>query len=103
MTEELKQQLLQSLHVIAKKNNIPNVEQISFKKRNSLLELIKVNDEPAYQLITNLIDAALKLDRINNDKEKQEKKPDHWKAEIEKVQQEYTEAEELLKKFLIRE
>ncbi len=100
MTEELKKQLMQNLHLMAQLNEIPNAETVSFKKRNVLLEVLETKNQEAHQLIKNLIDTALKLDRIQNDKEKQEKKPDHWNAEIVQVQQEFLIAEEKVKTFL---
>lgn len=100
MTEDFKNHLLQRLHLIAQLNEIPNAEAVSFKKRNVLLELLQSKDEKGYQLINNLINAALKLDRIQNDKEKQEKKADHWNLEMQNVQQEFAVAEEKVNAFL---
>ncbi|MBL7917685.1 MAG: hypothetical protein JNM96_04760 [Bacteroidia bacterium] len=100
MTEDLKNQLMQRLHLMAQLSDIPNAEAVSFKKRNVLLELLQTKDEKGHQLINNLINAALKLDRIQNDKEKQEKKADHWSLEIQQAQQEYAVAEEKVNAFL---
>ncbi|MEO6302071.1 MAG: hypothetical protein ABIP51_02755 [Bacteroidia bacterium] len=100
MTEETKKQLMQSLYKIAAHFQIPNAELVSFKKRSVLLELLNSKDETAFNVINNVIEAEVKLDRIQNDKEKQTKKPEHWAAEVFTTQKEKEKAEEKLKKFL---
>ncbi|MBA3683119.1 MAG: hypothetical protein H0W73_18440 [Bacteroidetes bacterium] len=99
MTEETKKQLMQSLYKIATHFEIPNAEMVSFKKRNVLLELLQSKDENAFNLISAVIDAEMKLDRIQNDKEKQTKKAEHWAAEVFTTQKEKEKAEEKLNKF----
>ena len=100
MTEETKKQLMQPVYTIAKHFEIPNAEMVSFKKRNVLLELLQSKDENAFNAVNNVIEAEIKLDRIQNDKEKQSKKPEHWSAEVFTTTKEKEKAEEKLKKFL---
>ncbi|MBK7816359.1 MAG: hypothetical protein IPJ60_01680 [Sphingobacteriaceae bacterium] len=83
MTEETKKQLMQSLHKLAEHYQIPNATLVSFKKRNLLLELINTKNEDAFGLINDFIESSMILDRIQNDTEKQAKKPEHWNEEVE--------------------
>ncbi|MBA2612285.1 MAG: hypothetical protein H0U95_09960 [Bacteroidetes bacterium] len=99
MTEETKKQLMQSVYKLATHYQIPNAELVSFKKRSLLLDLINSKDETAYKFVNNVIEAEVKLDRIQNDKEKQTKKPEHWAAEVFTTQKEKDKAEEKLAKF----
>jgi len=99
MTEETKKQLMQSVYKLANHYQIPNATLVSFKKRNLLLELISTKNPTAYKFINDLIECAVQLDRIESDKEKQTKKPDHWKAETLKTQSLKTAAEKKLSNF----
>jgi hypothetical protein len=99
MTEETKKQLMQNVYKIATHYQIPNAELVSFKKRSVLLELLNSKDETAFNVVNDVIEAEVKLDRIQNDKEKQTKKPEHWSAEVFTTQKAKEKAEEKLKKF----
>jgi hypothetical protein len=99
MTEETKKQLMQYVYKLADHYEIPNSELVSFKKRNLLLELINTKNITAFKFLNELIDASLQLDRIENDKEKQTKKPEHWAAETLKAKNLVIKAREKLIKF----
>ena len=103
MTEETKKQLMQYVQKVAVHYNIPNSELVTFKKRNVLLELLSTKNELAHALVSELIETALILDRIQNDKEKQEKKLEHWNEEVTKAKETHLEAEEELKAFFEEE
>ena len=100
MTEETKKQLMQNVYKISAHYEIPNAEMVSFKKRAVLLELLNSKNEIAFKVLNDVIEAEVKLDRIQNDKEKQSKKLEHWNAEVFTTQKEKEKAEEKLKKFL---
>lgn len=99
MTEETKKQLMQYVYKLADHYEIPNSELVSFKKRNLLLELINTKNITAFKFLNELIDASLQLERIENDKEKQTKKPEHWAAETLKAKNLVIKSSEKLIKF----
>lgn len=99
MTEETKTQLMQGVYKLAEHYAIPNATLVSFKKRNLLLELINTKNTTAFKFINDLIESAIKLDRIENDKEKQTKKPEHWAAETLTAKSLKNKANEKLIKF----
>ena len=99
MTEETKKQLMQQLYKIAKHYEIPNAELVSFKKRGVLLEFLTTKNETAFKIINDVIEIELKLDRLQNDKEKQSKKPEHWNAEIETAKKVKEKVEKKLNSF----
>lgn len=99
MTEETKKQLMQYVYKLADHYEIPNSGLVSFKKRNLLLELINTKDATAFKFINEFVDSAVQLDRIENDKEKQTKKPDHWNAETVKAKNLFEKTNEKLIKF----
>jgi hypothetical protein len=99
MTEETKKHLMQYVYKLADHYEIPNSELVSFKKRNLLLELINTKDATAFKFINEFIDSTVQLDRIENDKEKQTKKPEHWAAETVKAKNLVEKAKEKLIKF----
>ncbi len=103
MTEETKKQLMQYLQKVAAHYEIPNAELVTFKKRSVLLELLSTKNEVAHALVSELIETALVLDRIQNDKEKQEKRPEHWNEEVAKANEVHLEAQEELKAFFEEE
>ncbi|MDO8998543.1 MAG: helix-turn-helix domain-containing protein [Bacteroidota bacterium] len=103
MTEETKTHLMQNVYKLANHYGIPNATLVSFKKRNLLLELINTKNETAFKFLNDFIEASIKLDRIENDKEKQTKKPEHWNAEIVTTKNIIEKAEEKLIKFLTSE
>ena len=100
MTEETKKQLMQNVYKLAAHYHIPNAELVSFKKRSLLLDLINAKNETAFKFVNDVIETEIKLDRIQNDKEKQAKKPELWAAEVFTTQKAKEKAEEKLKKFL---
>lgn len=99
MTEETKKKLMESLHKLAAHYEIPNASLVTFKKRNVLLELLSTKNEVAHALVSELIESALTLDRIENDKEKQLKKPEFWNEELVRAQELYLESKEELEAF----
>lgn len=101
MTEETKKHIMQNVYKLAAHYQIPNAELVSFKKRSLLLDLINSKNELAYKFLNEVIEAEVKLDRIQNDKEKQTKKPEHWSAEVFTTQKAKEKAEEKLNKFLV--
>jgi hypothetical protein len=103
MTEEIKKQLMQYLHKVAAHYTIENAALISFKKRNELLEKLKIESESAWKLVNAVFETHIQLDRIQNDKEKQSKKPELWNSENEITQQAKEKAEENLEAFLKKE
>jgi hypothetical protein len=100
MTEETKKQLMQSVYKLADHYQIPNATLVSFKKRNLLLELINTKNSTAFKFINDLIESTVQLDRIENDKEKQTKKPEHWNAETITAKNLVNKSTEKLMKFL---
>jgi hypothetical protein len=100
MTEETKKQLMQYVYKLAAHYEIPNAELVSFKKRNVVLELLSTKAPDAHKVVSELIDASLKLERIQNDKEKQAKKPDHWNEEVVATQAAVELGLEVLLKFM---
>jgi len=103
MTEETKKQLMQHLQRLAAHYDIPNAELVTFKKRSVLLELLSTKNEEAFKLVSQIIEKAMTLDRIQNDTEKQARKPDHWNLEVANMQELKTNAEEVLIQFFKKE
>jgi hypothetical protein len=99
MTEETKKQLMQSLHKLAEHYQIPNATLVAFKKRNLLLELINTKNEDAFGMINDVIESSMILDRIQNDTEKQTKKPEHWNEEVETAKKVVAFTQEKLNAF----
>jgi hypothetical protein len=73
--------LLKVIHSVSRHYKIEGVEEVSFKKRGKLLEKLKEISEPAWQALTDLVEAQLRIDRIVADKEKQQKNPEVWNTE----------------------
>jgi hypothetical protein len=86
MTEEIKKELMQYLYKLAEHYQIPNATAVSFKKRNVILELLNSKNEEAFRIVNDVIESSMILDRIQNDKEKQTKKPEHWAEEVDTAQ-----------------
>ena len=101
MTEETKKIIMENVSKVANHFNIPNANLVSFKKRNVLLELLNTKDNKAFEIINILINSYLKIDRIENDKEKQIKKPEHCNMERAAALNEKDKAEFLFNQFLI--
>ena len=90
---------MQRLYKIAEHNGLKDVATISFKKRNKILEPLKAKNSDAFTIANNFIETQIKLDRIKNDKEKQEKNSVQWTAEILTAEKEQASAEEQLQTY----
>lgn len=103
MTEEYKKQLMQNVYKLAEHYEIPNATLVPFKKRTALLELLQTKNSEAFELINSLLEISMRLDRIESDKEKQAKKPEHWNEEMSSVKIEKEKADENLIQFFEKE
>ena len=103
MTEDHKKQLMQSVYKLAEHYQIPNATLVPFKKRSVLLELLQTKNEKAFELVSDVLEISMRLDRIENDKEKQAKKLDHWTEEVASVTTEKNTAIETLLEFFKKE
>lgn len=99
MTNEGKNLLMQPLYKIAEHNGLAEVTLVSFKKRAKLLEPLKEKNEPAWAVVNTFLESAIKLDRIQNDKEKQLKNIAQWDTEIAAAEVEKTAGEEQLQAY----
>lgn len=73
---------------------IEGAELLGFKKRKVLLERLKETQPKAYDALNGLIETRLHVDRILADKEKEQKNPEVWKAELEAAKQKHSTAGE---------
>ena len=96
MTNEVKNSLMQPLYKIAEHNGFQDVATISFKKRSKILEPLREKNIEAWKVVNNFIETQIKLDRIRNDKEKQEKNSVQWNSEILTTEKEKDSADEQL-------
>jgi hypothetical protein len=71
----------------------------SFKKRADVLDKLKAKDHNAWVVISALIDAFIREDRVRNDKEKYEKARPLWDAEHAAAEKEKVQAEMQLIEF----
>lgn len=92
--------LLKLIHSVSRHYKIEGAEAVSFKKRSKLLEKLKEISEPAWQAVTDLVEAQLRADRIVADKEKQQKNPEVWNAELEVAKTNKQGAAERLAAFM---
>ena len=99
MTNETKDLLMQYLYRFADHYQISSQGTLPFKKRNELLDQLKVANSEAHKVIHTLFDSFLTEDRIMNDAEKKSKKPDHWNEEFLNAEKKKVEAEMNLVKF----
>ncbi len=99
MDNDKKHVLMQYLYRFAEHYGIENARDISFKKRQLLLESLKINNEGAWQVIDSLFAAFIKASRIENDKEKFDRARVLWDAEHAAAEHEKVEAEITLVKF----
>jgi hypothetical protein len=99
MTNDKKNVLMQYLNRFAEHYEIQGAGNTSFKKRSELLDRLKTSDSEAWQVMTGLIDAFIKADRIENDKEKFDKARLLWDAEHAAAEREKVDAEMILVKF----
>jgi hypothetical protein len=91
--------LMQYLSRFAEHEGIPDADQVSFKKREALLDKLKEKNHEAWVVITNLFNAFIKEDRLNNDREKKEKAFPLWQSEHATAEKEKVEAEQELIQF----
>jgi hypothetical protein len=92
--------LLKVIHSVSRHYKIEGVEEVSFKKRGKLLEKLKEISEPAWQALTDLVEAQLRIDRIIADKEKQQKNPEVWNTELETAKTKKEGAAERMTAFI---
>jgi hypothetical protein len=90
---------MQPLYKIAEHNGLQDVVAISFKKRSKILEALKEKNNEAWTIVNNFIETQIKLDRIQNDKEKQEKNLVQWEVEITVAENEKQSADEELRDY----
>jgi hypothetical protein len=98
MENETKNLLMQYLARFADHYEI-EAPSLSFKKRADLLEKLKEKDHNAWVIISSLIDAFIKEDRVRNDKEKYEKARLLWDTEHAAAEREKVNAEIQLIQF----
>lgn len=93
MENDTKNVLMQYLYRFAEHYNIPASEMVSFKKRSELLEKLSEKNKEAFVVISELFEAFIKADRIQNDKEKYNKARLLWDSEHANAEKEKVEAE----------
>lgn len=101
MTTEIKNNIMLTLHKICNQYGLATESPANFKKREEPLARLKTVSEEAWTAISEYINAHLTSDRIENDKEKQTKKPEHWAAESQAAKQAIESTENALKAFCI--
>ena len=99
MDNDTKDLLMQYLGRYAEHYNIENFSQVTFKKRNDLLEKLRDKDGDAYAVLENLFNCFIKEDRIKNDKEKFDKARVLWESEHAAAEKEKVAAEVKLIQF----
>ena len=99
MTNETKIQIMQTLQKILTHYGLHSDVPASFKKRDELLERLKMTHQEAWEKASGYVNAHITSDRIKNDKEKQLKKPEHWESEVNTSEQNVLSCEDALKKF----
>ena len=92
MDNEVKSLLMEYLRRFADHYEI-NASATSFKKRTEVLDQLKNRDHNAWVVITELIDAFIREDRVRNDKEKYEKARLLWDSEHASAEKEKVRAE----------
>jgi hypothetical protein len=91
--------LLKILQRTATHFGIADAETVSFRKREKLLLQLKMQNEDAFDVMTEVIHAQLTLDRILKDEEKKKSNPEFWNAEFEKAKHEREEAQAIVEGF----
>jgi hypothetical protein len=99
MNNDTKDLLMQYLYRIGEHFGIENGVGVSFRRRGELLAKLKEADEDAWTVISNLIEAFIKEDRITNDKEKFDQARLLWQGEHAAAEKEKVEAEMMLIHF----
>lgn len=91
--------LLKLLQRTATHFGMTDAETITFRKREKLLLYLKMQNEDAFDVMTEVITSQLTLDRILKDEAKQKSNPEHWNAEVEKAKREREEAQLIVEGF----
>jgi hypothetical protein len=99
MENDTKDLLMQYLYRVTEHYGINTAVPVTFRKRGELLDALRQHDQEAWTVITALIDAFIKEDRITNDKEKFDKARVLWESERAAAEKEKVHAEMLLIKF----
>lgn len=99
MSNDTKDLLMQYLYRIAEHYRIETGAGVSFRRRADLLAKVKEHDEEAWTVMSTLIDAFIKEDRITNDKEKFDQARVLWEGEHAAAEKEKVEAEMMLIHF----
>lgn len=99
MTNDTKDFLMQYLGRVAEHFEIEGHNTCSFRKREALLEQIKIKSPEAVVVLEQLFAAFMKEDRITNDKEKFDKARVLWESEHAAAEHEKVEAEKTLVSF----
>jgi hypothetical protein len=63
------------------------------------MDVLKEKNEDAWQVVNSFFDAQIKLNRLQNDQEKQAKNATQWSLEIETAELQKKEAEENIQLF----
>ena len=84
---------MQYLYRLAERAGIEGADQVSFRKREGLLAQLRTKDHEAWFIITKLIDAFMREDRISNDREKKEKAFPLWSSEHATAEKDKVQAE----------
>jgi N-acetylglutamate synthase/N-acetylornithine aminotransferase len=101
MTTEIKNNIMLTLHKISTQYGLTSEVPASFKKREEPLARLKTVSEEAWTVISEYINAILTSDRIENDKEKQTKKPEHWATESQAAKEAIETTDNALKAFCV--
>jgi hypothetical protein len=96
MDNDSKNVLMQYLYRFAEHEGIPDATQVSFKKREGLMESLKDKNYEAWLVMSNLIEAFIREDRLVNDREKKEKAYPLWESEHATAEKEKVKAEQFL-------
>lgn len=91
--------LLKILQRTATHFGIKDAQTVTFRKREKLLLQLKMLNEEAFDVMTEVIHSQLTLDRILKDEAKQRANLERWNAEVEKAKQEREEAQMIVEGF----
>lgn len=91
--------LLKILQRTAAHFGMKDAETVTFRKREKILLYLKMQDEDAFDVMTEVIHTQLTLERILKDEAKQKANLEHWSAEVEKAKQEREEAQMIVEGF----
>lgn len=96
MDNDAKNVLMQYLYRLAEHEGISEANQVSFKKRQGLLEQLKGKNYNAWAVIANLMETFLREYRIANDQEKKDKAFTLWQSEHATAEKDKVRAEQAL-------